>query len=63
MTAARVHKPRSGRVGPRTAKRLQSARKTAPQTPVEATPPAIDAGVRGPLSGTPRVLLCFPRRK
>ena len=46
MTAARVHKPRSGHVGPRTAKRARSARKAEPKTPVKARPPATDAGVR-----------------
>jgi hypothetical protein len=44
--AARVHKPTRGRAGPRTAKRPQSARKTASQTPMDVSPLVIDAGVR-----------------
>jgi Protein of unknown function (DUF2934) len=50
MTAGQVHEPRSGRVGARIAKQPQSARKIAPQTPVQVSPPAIDAGVRRALT-------------
>lgn len=46
MTAAQVHKTRSGRLGPQLAKRARLPRKSEPQAPVESGVPAIDAGVR-----------------